>query len=136
MDDNFCFGCSPDNPIGLHLECFAQEDGTWAAYFIPTRYHESYNGIMHGGLVATILDELIANHLDKGRGLRAVTGRLEVRFRHPVPIGAKIKCVSRIIREKGRLFQMEAHTELPDGRIAVEARADMMARGKRETRDT
>lgn len=128
MGQSFCFGCSRANPIGLHLECFPQEDGTWATYFTPTRYHESYNGIMHGGLVTTILDELIGNHLLKGLGRWAVTARLEVRFRNPVPIGEKIKCISRIVREKGRLFQVEARAELPDGRIAVEARAEMMAR--------
>ncbi|CEP69372.1 HotDog domain [Moorella glycerini] len=128
MGQSFCFGCSPDNPIGLHLDCFPQADGTWATYFTPTRYHESYAGIMHGGLVITILDELIGNHLLKGLGQWAVTARLEVRFRKPIPIGARIKFVSRIVREKGSLFQVAAWAELPDGRIAVEAMAEMMAR--------
>ncbi|MDN5345434.1 MAG: hypothetical protein PWQ18_1548 [Clostridia bacterium] len=127
MGQSFCFGCSRENPIGLHLECFPQEDRTWAVYFTPTRYHESYNGIMHGGLVTTILDELLGNHLVKGRGRWAVTARLEVRFRQPIPTGQQVKFVSRIIKERGRLFQMAARAELPDGRIAVEARAEMMA---------
>ncbi|BCV22290.1 PaaI family thioesterase [Moorella sp. Hama-1] len=128
MGESYCFGCSKQNPIGLHLECFPQDDSTWATYFTPAQYHESYNGIMHGGLITTVLDELIGNHLGRGRGLWAVTARLEVRFRKPIPTGERIKFVSRIIKEHRRIFQVEAWAELPDGQIAVEARAEMMAR--------
>ncbi len=126
MGDNFCFGCSRDNPIGLQLKCFSQEDGTWATYFVPGSFHESFSGVMHGGLVITILDELIGLHLLQGLGHRAVTARITARFRKPIPIGQRIKFVSRIAEERQRFYQVEAWAELPDGQKVVEAVADMM----------
>lgn len=127
MERSYCFGCSKNNPIGLKLQCFTQEDGSYATYFIPNRYHEGYPGIMHGGLAATILDELMSNQLLHS-GYPAMTARLSLRFRRSLPVGERLKFVSRIVKRRNRLFQMEAWAELPDGQVAVEAQAEMMLR--------
>ncbi|MGB9663094.1 MAG: PaaI family thioesterase [Moorellaceae bacterium] len=126
---NLCFGCSRDNPLGLHLEFFLRDDGCVYTRFIPGIYHQGYPGILHGGLVTTILDELMANHLAK-LGYRAVTARLEVRFRKPLPIGQELTFISRVTKKRPPLFQLEAWAELPTGEVAAEARAEMMLRKK------
>lgn len=122
---NLCFGCSRDNPVGLHLDFFMREDGCVCTRFTPNLFHQGYNGILHGGLVATILDELMANHLLK-LGYQAVTARLEVRFRKPIPIGQELLCVSRLLKERPPYFKLEAWAELPTGERAAEAQAEMM----------
>ncbi|HBT46873.1 MAG TPA: thioesterase [Peptococcaceae bacterium] len=124
---HLCFGCSPDNPLGLHLEFFAREDGCVGTRFTPGVFHQGYPGILHGGLVTTILDELMANHLAR-MGYWAVTARLEVRFRKPLPIGQELTFFSRLVKKRPPLFQLEAWAELPTGEVAAEARAEMMLR--------
>jgi len=125
MGDNYCFGCSPNNPAGLHLH-FWREGECEVTEFTPLKEHQSYDGVCHGGLVSTVMDELFGNHLKSLGVFPAVTGRLSIRFRGSVPIGQKIRFVSRILKSKGRLYEMEGWAELPGGQKLVECTAQMM----------
>ena len=58
----WCFACGKANPIGLKLE-FERNDEECSATFIPQREHQSYDGRMHGGLISTLLDEVMGNYL-------------------------------------------------------------------------
>lgn len=122
---SLCFGCSLDNPVGLHLKFSIREDGCVYTRFTPHLFHQGYNGILHGGLIATVLDELMANHVLK-LGYQAVTARLEVRFRKPISIGQELLCVSRLLKKRPPYFKLEAWAELPTGERAAEAQAEMM----------
>ena len=55
--------------------------------FIPQKQHESYDDRMHGGLISTLLDEVMGDFIYQKTGILAYTARIEVRFRHPVRIG-------------------------------------------------
>ncbi|MGI6226816.1 MAG: PaaI family thioesterase [Peptococcales bacterium] len=128
--DHMCFACGEKNPKGLHLK-FSIEDNKVKTLFIPEKEHEGYPGVMHGGLITTILDEVMARSINI-LGYHGVTARLEVRFREPVPIGNKISFESTIINARKKLVDLEAKAYLPNGKVAVEASARFMIIGEIE----
>ena len=85
-DDHYCFGCGRLNPFGLKLTFYRSPDGVLAP-FTPEQRHEGYTGVVHGGIVTTVLDEVMAWAL-YAQEIWAVTGDLKVRFRRPVAVGA------------------------------------------------
>jgi acyl-coenzyme A thioesterase PaaI-like protein len=93
-DDGGCFGCSPTNPHGLALRFRRVGDAIHVRHAIPERFHGA-PGIAHGGIVATLLDEVscavVAFVLDH----RVVTGELSVRYERPVPVDVPLELVAR-----------------------------------------
>lgn len=126
--NNRCFGCGKANPIGLHMQ-FQQDGDLLYSEVVLGHEYEGYQGVAHGGIVSTLLDEVMANHL-YALGYTAMTAELQVRFSHPVPVGEKIRLTSRI-KAIGRhnLYEVEAWATLPDGRVAARGRAKMLPYG-------
>ncbi len=122
MSDQYswCFACGKDNPIGLKLE-FELTEAQYSTVFIPGPEHQSYDGRVHGGIITTLLDEVIAGFVHKSTGKDAFTARLEVRYRQPVPIGQPLRAVARPIKQKGRMYEMQGELFLADGQLAAEA---------------
>lgn len=98
-DNDLCFACGKNNPIGLKLT-FSLVQGEAQGTFVPHQNHQGYQGMMHGGLVATLLDEVMAHYL-RLKGNTGVTGRLEIRFRHSVPLVSFLKLRAGLKKEKG-----------------------------------
>lgn len=99
-DSEMCFACGKDNPIGLKLD-FELKDGIVETTFTPQKVHQGFAGITHGGLLSTLLDEVMANLLYL-QELEAVTAKMEVKFRQPVSIGEELTITGWIEREKKR----------------------------------
>lgn len=119
--DQWCFGCGKENPIGLKLE-FIEKDESYITTFIPGLQHQGYDGIMHGGLVSTILDEVMARYIHK-KGFNAVTARLDVRFRQPTPIGQQLTAVAKIAGKRGNMYELVGEIILPDGTVTAQGKA-------------
>lgn len=117
--NRMCFGCGPENPIGLHL-VFSWEGERLVARFTPGDYHQSFKGVIHGGILSSMVDEAMGKYLWL-KGLKAVTAEIHVRFRKPATAGEMLTVVSEKVKEKGRLFEMRATVTLPGGETAVEA---------------
>ncbi|MFZ7101254.1 MAG: PaaI family thioesterase [Peptococcaceae bacterium] len=128
--DHMCFACGEKNPKGLQLK-FTAEENKVKTSFVPQPEHEGYPGMLHGGLISTILDEVMARSVNT-LGLIGVTARLEVRFREPVPIGEKIVFEARITNARKTIVDLEAEVYLPSGKMAAEALARFMVVGKME----
>ena len=77
---------------------------------------------MHGGIVSTLLDEIMARYI-YAKGMTAVTARLEVRYVKPTPIGVPLLIKGRITKNKGRLYETAGTIELPDGTVTAEGTA-------------
>ncbi len=92
-DDDACFVCGKSNPIGLKLE-FAQEGDEYVTYYTPLKVHQGYFGITHGGIVSTVLDEVMARYC-RELGHKAVTGELVIRLRKPARTGARLRFAGR-----------------------------------------
>ncbi len=86
-DDNLCFGCSPTNPVGLRLE-FDVVDNRAEADFRPRTEHCGVREVVHGGLVATLIDEAIGHVIHCNTDSVSVTKSMTVDFRRPVRVGA------------------------------------------------
>ena len=85
---------------------------------------------MHGGISATILDEVIGRAIMMTTDSQTfgVTVELNVRYKKPVPLGTELKAISRIIRDRGRIFEGTGELYLPNGEVAVEAEGKYMKR--------
>ena len=108
-DDGMCFCCGAKNPIGLKLEFEMLPDSRLQTYWTPRKEHQGYKDIVHGGLVAAVLDEVMIRLL-YALGIRAVTAELHTRFIRPLRAGTRYRFESRLIEDKGRLVMaaMEA----------------------------
>ena len=127
-----CFVCGPDNPEGLHLSFAVDPDKrTASTVWVPRPAHVGYAGIVHGGLVSTVLDEA-AGKLVAELGVPAVTAELAVRFLRPVPVGRPLRVDARLVAVRGRLLHAEAAALLEDGTEAATASAKLVIpRGRR-----
>lgn len=125
VDDHFCFACGKNNPDGLALKFEYPEPGRCRAGFVPVAKFQGWKGVLHGGIVSTLLDEALAHALGSSQsgvgGSGAVTAELNVRFRKPVPIGSPVVLTGRVLRVKGRVA--EAESEITDGQGTVLASA-------------
>lgn len=87
-DYTMCFTCGQGNPIGLRL-IFRREGETVKIKFIPGKLHQGLPGIVHGGIVSTILDEAMA-YVAFLRVLNCATARMEVRLRNATRVGQQL----------------------------------------------
>lgn len=105
IDPHHCFACGSLNTHGLQLALHADDDQCWTELALPSRF-EGWEGIAHGGIVCTILDEVMAwaliNHDTWG-----VTARMAVDFKRPIDIGAPIRAEGRVVEARRRIFRTE-----------------------------
>ncbi len=115
-----CLVCGQDNPLGLQIEFFT--DGK-AAYgdFAPSKTYQGYDGVLHGGLLSTLLDEVMVQAI-AARGVTAVTGKIEVRFRRPALIGSPLSVKGWVEEERGSTFTAQGQIRDEEGRILAEAK--------------
>jgi uncharacterized protein (TIGR00369 family) len=113
-----CFGCGDLNPNGLKL-AFRLEGGVAVAEFDPDPQHQGYPGLMHGGLVATILDEAMGWAI-YGRGIWAMTARMQVRFRRSVPLDRRLRVSAHVTNQRQRLLQARAELRDEGGTLLAE----------------
>ncbi len=124
-NDHYCFACGARNPIGLHLH-FSYGEGTAEALFTPQQVHEGYPGLMHGGLVATLLDEVMAHAVISTHGT-AATGDLRVRMRGGgVPVGAPVHLHGRVTGRRGRMVMVVGQIRDGEGKVLAEGEAKFM----------
>ncbi len=120
---NLCFACGKDNPVGLKL-VFRWEDEKAKAEFTPEPYHQSWNGVFHGGLLAVCLDEAFGYAL-YFQGIKAMTAKMELRIRKTIRTGQKISITGEIRRKTRKIIETYARANLEDGTLAAEGSALM-----------
>lgn len=126
--DNPCFGCSIHNPIGLKLRIKLEGDRCQAR-FTPGTQHQGWVGYMHGGLISTILDEMMGNCLLQ-KGKPAVTAEMKVRFIKPIPIDKELTTTAWMVSERSKIVEMAAEIILFDGTKAASATAKFFKKAK------
>ena len=123
-DEGMCFACGANNPIGLKLT-FTLEDGKYVTHFTPRREHQGYTGITHGGILSTVLDEVMAR-LVYTMNQRAITAELKVRLKKPVPTGEELIVSGWVVSEARRLIECAAEARDTSGEIVAEATGKMV----------
>ena len=119
-----CFVCGLANPHGLQLRFEITAPGEVVAnYTVPERY-EGYPGVVHGGIVAAMLDEVVSRvHMGIDPPRFMYTARLELRYRKNVPIGQPLRIVGRAEKSKGRTATSTGAIYDQNGDILAEAEA-------------
>ncbi len=115
-----CFVCGRENPIGLKMHFYTDDGGRVHATYLPRPEHQGFPGVMHGGLVTAMLDELIGRTAI-ANDLWCMTAKLLVRFHKPVPIGDTLKLSGEITRRTGRLLEGRGELRSEDGTLLAEA---------------
>ena len=120
--DEYCFACGEKNPIGLHLK-FEFEGEKIVTKKNLAREYEGYEGIAHGGIITTILDETMCHFIKRKYNENAVTGRLEVRYHSTTPIDEELKISAWQESQRRNIITMKSCVEKSDGTITAEATA-------------
>jgi len=118
---NKCFGCSSTNPIGLKLE-FEEIDEYVTALWEPQDYYQGYINILHGGIIATMLDEVGAWCVTVKTGTAGVTSELKVSYLKPVYMNrGTIRLRARILKTEERYVYLKCDLADGSGKICAEA---------------
>ncbi|BCL81624.1 PaaI family thioesterase [Ktedonobacteria bacterium brp13] len=128
-DYQLCFACGKQNPHGLKME-FRIEGETVVCDFMPSAEHQGFPGVLHGGIVATVLDEgLNRTSLLAEQPCWTMTGRLEVRYRRAVPYGPLLRVRAALGRQRGRMLQASGRLMLAEDEsvIFADAQGSFMA---------
>jgi len=120
---NKCFACGQENPIGLKLG-FRCQEGRAETEFIPGELYQGWPGIVHGGILYTLLDEAMG-YAVYPLGVNCVTATSEVRFKTPAPVGELLLITARVTRKRKRLIEARASITLKDGTTVAECKALM-----------
>jgi uncharacterized protein (TIGR00369 family) len=126
----FCLVCSQSNPLGLGLEFTARDDGSVSASFLAHSAIEGYQGLLHGGMIASLLDGAMTNCLFAG-GRMALTAELKVRYRKPVFIGQEMLIRAWITKSQAPLHLLEAELK-QEGCIKAVASGKFMECNERD----
>ena len=133
-----CFACGTLNTHGLHLDLHVERGRSWVELTYEQRF-QGWDGIAHGGILATILDEVMAWAL-VGEDNWGLTARLSIDFKRPVNVGQRIRAEGWIRRSRRRIVDTEAHLlDTLTGEVLASASGVYMAADedrKRELRST
>ena len=108
------------NTNGLDLKIKLSDDGSVIALFQLGQSHEGHPGILHGGVIASILDSAMGNCLF-AHGHTTVTAELNIRFRHPVITQQTAIVTAWISKSSSALYLLEAQIT-QDGQTKVTAK--------------
>ena len=115
-----CFACGSEHPGGLHLTAVAGEGVSLRATAAITDAHQGAPGLAHGGIVAAVMDEA-QGFLLTLLGTAAVTGKLEITYRRPVPIGTEVTVDAVCLGVAGRKIYTVAALYGEDGTLLAES---------------
>lgn len=122
LEPHNCFACGTLNVHGIGLELHAGDDRCWTELVLPDRF-QGWEDIAHGGVVCTILDEVMAWAL-VDHDMWGVTARMSVEFKRPVPIGRRIRAEGRVVRVRRRLVEAEGVLlDIADGTLLARSQA-------------
>jgi uncharacterized protein (TIGR00369 family) len=121
---SYCFACGRTNPFGLKLRILGDANEVHTTFTVKKRY-EGFKDITHGGIIATILDEMIAWACRK-RDLSVLTAELVVRYKKKLSVGEKVQAKGKIVQEHGRLILGESLIKNTQGETIATAQAKML----------
>ena len=123
-DDNHCFVCGELNVSGLRVRPLidAPNQSATMRLAIP-RAFQGWQEIVHGGILATLLDETCA-YAAKGLVAHVVTAEITVTYKKPVPIETELLVFATIVSRRRKIIEVKGKIEI-DGNVYVEANAKM-----------
>jgi uncharacterized protein (TIGR00369 family) len=119
-----CFVCGRENPYGLKLNFYETQPGEVVVDYTVSEQYQGYPGVVHGGVVAAMLDEVTGRAQMGGDPPRFMfTARLDVRYHKNVPVGKPLRIVGQAVKSKERTATACGKIYGPDGELLAEADA-------------
>ncbi|HTP09510.1 MAG TPA: PaaI family thioesterase [Anaerolineae bacterium] len=135
-NSRMCFVCGLQNPVGLHMSIYNDHDNhcIYSLITVPDQ-SQSYPGVVHGGILATMLDEVSGRAIiiDGNDENLMVTMKLEVKYRRPTPTNTPLKVVGRVVSQTETRAKVEGEIQLPDGTVTASCES-LLARPPEEMR--
>ncbi len=129
-NSRMCFICGIENPVGLHLHIYETAPGEVETFYTAPEHFQGYPGVLHGGIVSAILDELSGRALmgsDPMTPRFMFTAKLEIKYRKNVPIGVPLKIVGKAGKSRSKSAEGWAGIyDLRTGELLAEANALLM----------
>lgn len=120
-DDYKCFACSPSNPIGLKL-AFEENDEYIYGSWTPDENFQGYNNVIHGGIIATLLDEVSAWYISVKMGTAGVTRTLNIEYLKPLYLSrGRVSVRSKLIKTDQRDAKLHAELFDSDGNLCAKS---------------
>lgn len=108
FDHRHCLLCGRENPMSMRLHFSPNAEGNGVcAVFQSNRHLQGYEGLMHGGVISALLDSAMTNALFF-LGIKAVTGEMTVKFKHPIPCNAILNISARLEKQIDPLYLLSA----------------------------
>ncbi|HEX5396337.1 MAG TPA: PaaI family thioesterase [Candidatus Limnocylindria bacterium] len=117
--DHNCFACGTTNPIGMRLQ-IELGDGEARTEWTPSEDFVGWEDKVHGGLLATLLDEVMA-WAPASHDSWAVTAEMSIRYRSPANPGEPLTATGRVTDKRRRIYQVHGEVHGRDGRLIAEA---------------
>jgi len=125
-----CFVCGEDNPGGLRLNFeIDKEKKTLKTTFVAGPVFQGFDGVVHGGIISTLLDEATAK-LSYELGYDTVTAALEVRFKKPAPIMERLLVYGEITEVRPKLVKATACVTKEDGTVLATGTSTLLRQKK------
>ena len=120
-----CFVCGLENPVGLKLHIYRTKPGVIEATFTAPDHFQGYPGVLHGGIVASILDEISGRaHMgDSSEPRFLFTAKLEVKYRKNVPLGKPLKIIGKAGKSRAKMAEGWAGIYDEHGSLLAEAKS-------------
>lgn len=126
-NNNRCFACGKENPMGLQVNPDITSDGRQVKIeCTPPGHFQGWANVVHGGILSTLLDEAITYVGIASFDGPAVTAQLEVRFKKPAMAGDKLIVTASRVKMSKRLIEVEAHIDSEQGERIVEGSGKVM----------
>jgi len=127
---NYCFVCSKTNPKGLHI-AFERIENMTLAKFVLEKEYEGYPSIVHGGILAAILDDAMGN-IKYLEGYMAYTVEMSIRYINPSFIGEELEVRGWLESAQHKIIKAIGDIRDKKGVIKVRAKAKFYITGKIE----
>ncbi len=123
--DATCYVCGPENPMGLQVPFERDGEMGSRARYIARKEHGGWNGLLHGGVTFSLMDEAFGWCLFF-QEIPAMTAKIETRFHKPVRIGSVMEIRAWVVQQRKKLFDARAEVRV-DGELVAESEAVLFA---------
>ena len=114
-----CYGCGDLNPEGLGIQ-FEVEGATVTGRFTARKEHQGFPGVVHGGVAAAVMDEAMGWAM-RAAGAWAMTARMEVKYRKPLPLGEEVIVTAEVVRDRGKRLEAMSDIRTQSGERITQA---------------
>jgi uncharacterized protein (TIGR00369 family) len=129
VDDGRCIGCGPESAMGLRMRFTREDDGSVTSTLVVPERFQGWRGVVHGGIVALMLDEAMA-YAAAANGALGMTADLKLRFRAEVPVGGELTVRGRVLWQRRTVLAVEASiTAAVGGALLASGEGRFVSRG-------